>query len=93
MVEIALGGPAEQEVGRGRRCLFCVVGWSALSPTLQCHPCTAPSELEGVLRSSGGVCFEKGRKGKRAERDFKDLNVFKGFKGFKALKKTLDVGR
>ena len=51
-----------------------------------------PAE-QGVLRSSGGVCFEKGRKGKRAERDFKDLNVFKGFKGFKALKKTLDVGR
>ena len=26
----------------------------------------SPSELEGVLRSSGGVCFGKGRKGRKS---------------------------
>ena len=46
-------------------------------------PCTSPSKLEGVLRSSGGVCLGKGRKGGK-EKLAKLLKVFKALKVLKA---------
>ncbi len=69
VVEIALGGLAEQEAGRGRHSLFCAVVRSVRFSTLQCLPTKSPSKLEGVLRSSGGVCFGKGKKGKKGKKN------------------------
>ena len=66
MVVIALGGLAEQPEGRGR--LFWNSKFKIQNSKL------SPSKLEGVLRSSGGVCFIKSRKGKEGqEREFREV--------------------
>ncbi len=64
MVVIALGGLAEQEVGRGRHSLFCAVVRSVRFSTLQYLPTKSPSKLEGVPEGRGRL-FWKGQKGRK----------------------------